>query len=187
MSEASGLEPEREVWRPVVGYEGRYSVSSKGRVRSEPKDVIRRNGNYRTAQRVMRPAKGINQKYLSLRLTDAHGNQRTHYIHVMVLEAFVSARPLQMDACHCDGNSVNNAARNLRWDTRSANHRDKNDHGTATIGERHPMAILDDRTVLEMRKRRSEGASATVLAREFNVSRMTAFRAATGRSWSHLP
>ena len=31
-----------------------------------------------------------------------------------------------------------------------------------------------------------EGASATRLSEEFNVSRMTAFRAATGRSWSHL-
>lgn len=180
-------ETNAEAWRPVLGYEGRYSVSNLGRVRSEPKEVLRRQGgNYETRQKIMRPARGEVQKYLSVRLTDAHGMQRTRYVHVLVLEAFSSPRPEGMDACHCDGNGLNNAAANLRWDTRSANHRDKALHGTATIGERHPMAILNNETVLALRKRRSEGASATDLSKEFNISRMTAFRAATGRSWRHL-
>ena len=175
-----------EVWLPISGYAGLYSVSSLGRVRSEPKHVIRRNGVVcPMSQKIMRPASGATG-YLSLGLVNASGERRTHYVHTLVLEHFDAPRPNGMEACHCDGDRQHNAIANLRWDTRSGNHADKNAHGTATAGERHPMRKLDDKTVLEMRARRAEGASATRLSQEFNVSRMTAFRAATGRSWSHL-
>ena len=33
-----------EVWRPVVGYEGLYSVSDEGRVRSESHVIVMSNG-----------------------------------------------------------------------------------------------------------------------------------------------
>ena len=49
-----------------------------------------------------------------------------------------------------------------------------------------PMRKLTDEKVMDMRKKRAAGASVTQLANEFNVSRMTAHRAATGRSWSHI-
>lgn len=48
------------------------------------------------------------------------------------------------------------------------------------------MRKLTDEKVMDMRKKRAAGASVTQLANEFNVSRMTAHRAATGRSWSHI-
>jgi hypothetical protein len=175
-----------EVWRPISGYSGLYSVSSFGRVRSEAKNVIRRNGVVcHMPQKIMRPASGAT-KYLSLGLVNASGERRTHYVHTLVLEHFDAPRPNGMEACHCDGDRQHNAIANLRWDTRSGNHADKKQHGTATIGESHPMRKLTDEKVMDMRKKRAAGASVTQLANEFNVSRMTAHRAATGRSWSHI-
>lgn len=175
-----------EVWRPISGYAGLYSVSSLGRVRSEPKHVIRRNGVVcPMPQKIRRPASGATG-YLSLGLVNASGVLRTHYVHTLVLEHFDTPRPDGMEACHCDGNRAHNAIANLRWDTRSGNHADKRQHGTATIGESHPMRKLTNEKVLAMRNRRTEGASVTQLAKEFDVSRMTAHRAATGRSWSHI-
>jgi hypothetical protein len=35
-----------------------------------------------------------------------------------------------MEACHNDGDPDNNVAGNLRWDTKSANARDRRRHGT---------------------------------------------------------
>lgn len=175
-----------EAWRPIVGHEGLYSISDRGRVRSEAKTVVRRNGaNYTRPQSIMRPGFG-ESLYRTVGLVNAAGLRTTNYVHTLVLEHFVSARPAGLEGCHGDGDRSNNAASNLRWDTRSGNHADKNVHGTATVGERHPMRKLDNKTVLAMRARRAEGASATRLSEEFNVSRMTAYRAATGRSWSHL-
>lgn len=177
---------QQEIWLPINGHEGLYSISNLGRVRSEEKIVHRKNGAMQLRpQAIMRPGSGAS-RYLSLTLVDANGVHTTNYVHALVAEHFISPRPSGMEVCHCDGDRANNEASNLRWDSRSGNNKDKSTHGTATIGERHPMAILNNEVVLEIRRRRAEGASATQLSKEFNVSRMTAFRAATGRSWSHL-
>lgn len=50
------------------------------------------------------------------------GNVRS--LHRLVLEAFAGPFPAGMEGCHSDGNPLNNAASNLRWDTRSANQKD---------------------------------------------------------------
>lgn len=174
-----------EVWLPVVGYEGLYSVSSHGRVRSEDMLVVRASGSYTKPAAIRRPGAGAKSKYLSLVLTKDR-RASTHYVHRLVLAAFVGPKPPGHEACHCDGDRQNNAVWNLRWDTRAGNHADKARHGTSTAGERHPGAKLSNEAVLAMRQRRADGASVASLAVEFGVSRMTAHRAATKRSWSHL-
>lgn len=176
-----------ERWMPVVGYEGLYSISDIGRVRAEPKLVHHRDGRVCSRkQKLMRPAPSRLYLYLSVRLLGADGRYSTHYVHTLVLEAFGGRRPHGMEVCHCDGDRQNNRFTNLRWDTRSGNHADKNAHGTATVGERHPMRKLDNATVMKIRARRDQGASSSQLSEEFDISRMTAYRAATGKSWSHL-
>ena len=175
-----------EQWLPVVGYEDSYSVSNFGRVRSEARVIQCVNrSDFRLKQHVMTPASGKSM-YLSVRLvSDAVAT--TRYVHHLVLEAFVGPKPSPgMDACHGDNNRKNNRADNLRWDSRSGNHADKKIHGTGTAGERHPMAKLTEAAVLQMRARRALGASITTLANEFGVTRMTAHRASTGRTWSHI-
>lgn len=175
-----------EIWKPVVGYESLYSVSSLGRVRSEERLVVRSGGNnYLQKARIMKPGAGVKSRYLSLALSNK-GETRTHYAHHLVLAAFVGPMAPGQEACHCDGNRTNNAEDNLRWGTRKENHADKNLHGTSPIGERHPMAKLSEKQVLALRSRRNEGASFTDLSNEFGVTRMTAHRAATGTSWSHI-
>lgn len=175
-----------ERWLPVAGFEGLYSVSNLGRVRRESKVVSRKpTSGYRIAEKIMSPGAGVRSRYLSVRLSK-DGKASTHYVHHLVLSAFVGPRPAGQEACHGDGNRGNNSATNLRWDTRKANHADKKIHGTEAVGERHPGAKLTDSMVVALRRRRAEGASFTTLSNEFGITRMTAHRAATGTSWSHI-
>lgn len=175
-----------EIWVPILGYEGLYSVSNFGRVRSEPKNIYRKNGVVCfQPKKVMHPASG-KSKYLTLRLKGRDGLYRTHYVHTLVLENFISPRPDGMEACHCDGNRQNNKVFNLRWDTRIGNHRDKRIHGTGTIGERHPGAKLSDEIVKTMRSMRADGVPVRKLASQFSVSVGTAFRAISGKHWGHI-
>jgi len=114
-----------EHWRPVVGHEGRYKVSDLGRVRSV--DRIDSRGN-RAWGRVLAPdvtASG----HLRVALC-VDGKARRHFVHRLVLAAFVGPRPDGMEACHNDGDPKNNVVGNLRWDTKSANARDRRRHGT---------------------------------------------------------
>jgi hypothetical protein len=151
-----------------------YRVHDDGRVIS----MVNRN------ERTLSPIRMGN--YRGLQLVDADGALRKVYLHRLVLEAFVGAPPVGQEARHLDGDRTNNAASNLAWGSRSENMRDKERHGTAPRGERHPSAKLTDEIVLRMREMHAAGVSITTLCREFSVSRMTCWRAATGASWAHL-
>lgn len=120
---------EAEHWRAVVGYEGHYEISDLGRVRSIDRAVRFRDGRIRTFPgRVT--WQGVNAGgYPHVRLY--RGNEgRTRTVHQLVAEAFLGPRPDGMETCHCDGDSTNNRPSNLRYDSRSENHRDAVRHGT---------------------------------------------------------
>lgn len=115
--------PEEEVWKPVVGHEGRYEVSSMGRVRSMDRITLTKLGHtVRHRGKLLNPSI-LKQGYRQLKMD---GVQRT--VHTLVLEAFVGPRPDGFDGCHNDGNPENNRVENLRWDTRSANQQDRARH-----------------------------------------------------------
>ena len=106
------------------------------------------------------------------------------YIHRVVCELF-NGPPKTGQVCrHLDGNKYNNAASNLAWGSTHDNHQDMILHGTRLTGRKNPMAKLTDEQVQQLReKREATKLPFYKLAEEFNVSTMTAFRAATMRSW----
>lgn len=125
-------------------------------------------------------------KYVGLQLRDRFGVCRKIYLHRLVTETFRGQPAPGQEARHRDGNRQHNAESNLHWGTRAENMRDKDAHGTSPKGMRHPGAKLTDAAVIEMRAMRSVGASLPELMAKFGVSRMTCWRAVTGRLWSHI-
>lgn len=184
---ATNLALEEEVWRPIPGLEQYYEASTHGRIRSFSRTVRQKTGKqYFQAGRLMKPARAIKNKYLSLRLTN-QVETVTRYVHHLVLITFVGPAPEGHEGCHGDGDRTNNRLSNLRWDTRSNNHADKALHGTDHKGERHPGVKLTEAEVKAMRKRRLDDLSYAALAKEFGVTTMTAFRAVNGKTWGHIP
>lgn len=118
-----------EIWKPVVGYEGYYEVSSAGRVRSVDRFIRNSRGS-----RVFLPGKVISPfllsgRYLAVGLC-RDSVLRKKSIHRLVLEAFSGAPHPGDEACHNNGVSTDNRVENLRWDTRSRNTTDQVSHGT---------------------------------------------------------
>ncbi|PIB80533.1 hypothetical protein CQY23_03060 [Mycobacterium celatum] len=129
-------------WLPVVGYEGFYEVSSDGRVRS-----LKRR--FRILKQAVHPRGGYRQVTLA-----KNGHHRTHKVHRLVLEAFVGRCPPGFVGCHNDGDTSNNRADNLRWDSPSANNFDLVRHGThANANKTHCPAghPYDDENTLRLR------------------------------------
>lgn len=117
-----------EEWRPVLGYEGYYEVSSRGRVRSLPRKVATSRGARVSPGRTLKTPTSTGG-YLRVDLS-RDGISKSRSVHVLVLEAFTGPRPSRgHDACHWDGDPSNNNIENLRWDTKSANMADKMRHG----------------------------------------------------------
>lgn len=105
-----------ERWRSVPGYEGRYAVSDKGRVRS----FLGRP----TKSRQGLLAQTLNAGYLKVSLRK-DGKTRTVGLHVLVAEAFLGPRPPRHDVAHNNSNPLDNRLTNLRYDTRAGNMKDK--------------------------------------------------------------
>lgn len=104
-----------EIWKPVVGFEGKYEVSNRGRVKS----YVRKKGE------LLKP--GFSSTgYLTVAL--GRGNSRT--LHSLVAEAFIGTRPEGYEVLHADGTRTNNCVSNLSYGTRADNIQDSIKHGT---------------------------------------------------------
>lgn len=119
--------PER--WLPVVGWEGWYSVSSHGHVRSEDRVIQRRNGTMAFARgQLLKPfpySGTEGRRYLCVELSRDGATGTRRPVHLLVLEAFVGPRPPGTLGCHWDDDRANNTLANLRWDSPLANARDR--------------------------------------------------------------
>lgn len=100
----------------------------------------------------------------------ATGRYRRAYCSHFVLEAFVGPRPDGMEACHGDGNCLNDALSNLRWDTPIANKADMKRHGTQVAGATHPKAKLTDAQIEGVLHLRSQGESFAAIGKTYGVS-----------------
>lgn len=112
------------------------------------------------------------------------GKLVSKWVHRLVLETFVSARPVGMEACHNDGNPLNNSVTNLRWDTHKANLKDRDKHGTSPIGVRNGSAILTEEQVREIRRLYRNGMRQNQIAPSFGVSKQCVQTVCSGTNWA---
>ena len=161
-----------ENWKDVPGYEGAYEVSDAGRVRSL------------LSNRILKPYKTNNGRNIVSLYKD--GLRQRFLVYRLVLITFVGHPDEGQVACHNDGDRTNDQLSNLRWDSQSRNCADKEDHGTAQVGERHGRAILKDSDVIEMRRMYANGYRQTEIARKFNYCISNLGRILRRESWKHV-
>lgn len=120
-----------EEWRPIPGYEGRYEVSSHGRVRSLGFYSGNRWGTKTwRAGRMLKIYTIQGHGYRGVTLTDADGVQTPERVHRLVLRAFVGEPPPgQPNGLHKDDDPANNYVGNLRWGTHTENTYDSVENG----------------------------------------------------------
>lgn len=104
-----------EVWKDIVGYEGKYQISSFGKVRSI--DRIDSSAKKRKG-RLLKPCKDKDE-YLYVGLSD--GGVTIKKIHRLVAEAFIGYCPKGYQVNHKDENKTNNRIENLEYVTAKQN------------------------------------------------------------------
>ncbi len=137
-------------WRPVVGYEELYSVSSSGQVRSEPDEV---------AVKLITMSCG----YIRVRILG-----RYFYVHVLVARAFLGPKPPMHDVDHINRNGLDNRLGNLRYCTRSQNTKNSPRIGCGTGGRVIPR---EDWSVIA--KRYAAGETQCQIAKGYGVLHST--------------
>lgn len=109
----------QEIWKDIKDYEGKYQVSSFGRVRSLTRKVICKGGQRTTKGKILKPTISRNL-YLTVDLRQ-HQNHKTQLVHRLVAQAFIPNPKNYTIINHKDNNSQNNIVTNLEWCTQSYN------------------------------------------------------------------
>ena len=115
-----------EIWKDVKGYEGKYKVSNKGRIKSL---------NYQNSKKEKLLHLRIGKKrqgYLDVMLSSKNVQKR-HKIHRLVAEAFIPNPNNYPEINHIDEDVSNNNVNNLEWCTKLynlnyGNHKEKNSY-----------------------------------------------------------
>lgn len=165
-----------EMWMPVVGYEGFYEVSSKGRIRRLGKG----RGSFHLRPISLR--RRTKNGYVVVELCK-NERKRRFLAHRLVARAFLGVPPTE-DHCvnHLDAVKVNNVVENLEWVTRAENNYHANLLGLvpALKGEANGMSKL---TADQVREIRSRPMSCRLMALHFRVSRTLIQRILNRKAW----
>lgn len=120
--EQDDMQTTSQHWLPIPGYEGRYDVSDRGRVRSwMPYHNL-------PVPHLLAVVIG-NHGYPITTLRDS-GSQEQHLVHALVMLAFVGPRLEGMETRHLDGDRQHCDLDNMAYGTSSENNFDLVRHGT---------------------------------------------------------
>lgn len=119
----------QEIWKDIDGYNGRYSVSNLGNVRSNDERRIVHCKDGRVMDKALKGKvltkydnHGKVKGYIAHRVSlSKEGKTRWVLVHRLVAEYFCEKREGCNEVNHKDGNPKNNAAVNLEWCNRREN------------------------------------------------------------------
>jgi predicted XRE-type DNA-binding protein len=175
------LPEESEMWKPVVGYEGFYEVSNRGRVRSARETRATKIG------RILKPSPIFGYLYVVLA---RHGTARSTRVHRLVAHAFIGAKPDGLQINHKDGNKQNNCASNLEYVTaqRNTQHAIETGLRKSSAGEQNPTAKLKPSQVLEIRVLAAySGMRQVDIGAIYGVSQSQVSSIFRRGTWAHVP
>lgn len=174
-----------EVWKPVIGYESSYEVSSFGRVRRGPF--------------VMSPSV-VKQGYCRLVLC-VHDVKKSYFVHRLVAFAFCPGHSPLKQVNHKNGIKTDNTASNLEW----VSDQENRDHAKTTgllptgsrsastkypglrSGERNGNAKIQRSQIPIIQQMRKSGMTLVKIASHFNVTFSCIHRITTKASWNKNP
>lgn len=169
-----------EIWKPVVGYEAFYAVSSLGRV----KRIAGGKGIVKNKILKNRPAKGYARVSLCV-----NGKAKDKDVHTLVAHAFIGPRPSGYEINHIDRDPGNPRAANLEYVTPLQNMRHSLEQVRAKrlrIPGIHHWATLRPEQVRRVIVLRSEGRSANKIAAIMSISQRAVINIINGSSWKRI-
>lgn len=159
----------KEIWKDIEGYEGRYRVSTLGKVYSCVSEKTLKTANTRG--------------YLIVCLT-MHRKQVNHKVHRLVALAFLGNPENKPQVNHIDGIKTNNNISNLEFVTPSENiiHAHETGLSSTNITNRK----LTDIEILTIATMARAGHSPKKLSEGYKVAIQTIYKIEKGDLWNNL-
>lgn len=180
-----------ESWRPVVGYEGIYSVSDAGRVRREIRASWGHGNTHPGKLLSLYPMGPRGSKtYPQVKLL-LNGKQTSTLVHRIVAAAFIGPCPNRHNVNHKNGVKTDNRIENLEYVTYSENarhaHRTGLRHAAPSHGSANGMSKLTENQARDIWVRFQAGQeSQEAIAKSHGVTQTCVSRIACGQTWRHI-
>ena len=107
---------DKEEWKDVKGFEGRYQVSNMGRVRSLDRWTLDDRPHFVKGM-MLKPSPNKGRGYLRVSLSDGHRNYKHYEVHRLVALHFVPGYKQGLVVNHKNEVKTDNRAENLEWCT----------------------------------------------------------------------
>jgi hypothetical protein len=182
------LTQSKEIWLPIPGYEGIYSVSNLGQVRRD------KGGRRTYAGRLLKPSTD-KDGYLRVDLYFDKIPKHFH-VHKLVTLAFLGLRPLKYVVNHKDTNKKNNRVENLEYVTDRQNKDHAKEHGLYRApsvpydhlkrGSQINTARLTEVDIPVIRNLLKKGWKHREIAKQFGVTRACISFISRGEHWKHV-
>lgn len=178
-------------WRPVVGFENNYEVSSDGEVRSVDHLIEEKvDAMGRTIPPYMLKGKVLQQRkhmfgYWMVTLS-VKNVRYDRCVHRLVAEAFLGPRPEGSVIRHLNGNPEDCRACNLAYGTQTENMNDAIQQDTVQYGERRYNAKLDNETVIKIKDDIIAGLRNKDIAEKYRISESKVCKIASGDAWGRV-
>ncbi len=176
-----------ETWKDIEGYEGKYQVSDKGRVRGLDRITTDSAGRKYKEKGVIKSQRLNSDGYPRVTLSKK-SKKKNHRTYRLVAIAFIPNLENKPQINHINGIKTDNRTENLEWCTIQENIKHSNETGLAKVvsGEKHMWAKLKDKEVLEIFRRSHTDEPQRSIAKDYNTSISVVSRIKTGVRWGRL-
>lgn len=179
----------RKAWKRIPGYEGIYSVSDTGCIKSHARQVSLGASGYtrQTKTRILKPSS--NSSGYHFVCLYKNGSKKFKMIHQLVALVFIGPCPDRCQINHKDGDKTNNTPGNLEYMTPGENTRHSiNQLGNYRHGENQWKHKVTERDVATIRKLYSTGKyTQQQLADKYGIHRGQIAKICNRTSWRHVP
>ena len=167
-----------EQWKDILGYEGLYKISNKGRVKSLSRKYKHRNG-YRTVNESIRTLSKNKDGYMQLALSK-EGNKISYGVHRLMAIAFIPNQKNKRTVNHINGDKVDNRIENIEWASDK-----ENIHHACINGLRHSKLTINEvKEIKELLKEKK--LKQYEIAKLYGVTKWNITKINTGKHWSYI-
>jgi hypothetical protein len=177
---------QEEKWKDIEDYEGRYQVSSHGRVKSLARVVNSHPKTRKLKDKIRKLSTNrYGYSYISLK---KDGKLKALAIHRLVAIAFIQNPENKPCVNHLNGIKADNNISNLEWVTYSENtiHAHQNNLVNHPCGEKCHSSKLKTSDVLKIRELFTKGATQRELAELYKVTHQNIHLIVRRKSWENI-
>jgi hypothetical protein len=174
-----------EQWEPIPGYEGEYSISTHGRVRSEERMVEYRPGRFRRYHRRLK-APCYRGSLSTVIYLFRNNRQKCLELGKLVATVFLGPCPRRRCLIWVDGNKRNNRLSNLRYVTQVERVKYRYTRGYTHVGSNNPRSRLTEADIPNICNCYTAGETQSSIARRYGVGNTAIYLVVHGYGWAHV-